>query len=92
MCMHKCVMHFLGNNFLNNHSYVYYISPNFYQLLNCMYLCRDENSVDPDQIGSLLIWICSVLKKKDKSRLSVKVVNTHQLLCTVDYGAQWLSD
>ena len=45
---------------------------------------RDEKCVGPDQVGSWLIWICSVLKKKDKSRLSMKVVNIHQLLCTVD--------
>ena len=41
-------------------------------------------AVDPDQVGSWLIWICSVLKKKDKPMLSMKVVNIHQLLCTVD--------
>ena len=41
-------------------------------------------AVDPDQVGSWLIWICSVLKKKDKPRFSMKVVNIHQLLCTVD--------
>ena len=41
---------------------------------------RDEKCVGLDQVGSWLIWICSVLKKKDKSRLSMKVVNIHQLL------------
>ena len=45
-------------------------------------------AVDPDQVGSWLIWICSVLKKKDKPRLSMKVVNIHQLLCTVDSKIQ----
>ena len=49
-----------------------------------VFTSRDENSVDPDQVGSWLIWICSVLKKKDKPRFSMKVVNIHQLLCTVD--------
>ena len=29
-----------------------------------VFTSRDENSVDPDQVGSWLIWICSVLKKK----------------------------
>ena len=28
--MHKCVMHFLGNNCLNNHKHVYYICLNFF--------------------------------------------------------------
>ena len=49
-----------------------------------VFTSRDENIVDPDQVGSWLIWICSVLKKKDKPRFSMKVVNIHQLLCTVD--------
>ena len=40
--------------------------------------------MDPDQVGSWLIWICSVLKKKDKPRFSMKVVTIHWLLCTVD--------
>ena len=43
-----------------------------------------KNSVGPDQVGSWMIWICSVMKKKDKSRLSMKVVKIQQLLCTVD--------
>ena len=60
--------------------------PNFYQLLYKLHVFtnRDENSVGPDQVGSWLIWICSVLKKKDKTRLSMKVANIYQLLCTVD--------
>ena len=49
-----------------------------------MYLQAEMKTVDPDQVGSWLIWIFSVLKKKDKPRFSMKVVNIHQLLCTVD--------
>ena len=70
---------------MNNYIHVYYISPKFLSVIKLHVITsRDENSVDPDQVGSCLIWICSVLKKKDKSRLSMKVVNSHQLLCTVD--------
>ena len=79
--MHKSVMHLLVRNCLNNHIHVYYISPNFLSVIKLhVFTSRDENSVGPDQVGSWLIWICSVLKKKkDNSRLSVKVVNIHQL-------------
>ena len=45
VCMHKRVMHFLGHNCLNNHIHVYYISPKFYQLLNCMYLQAEMKTV-----------------------------------------------
>ena len=49
-----------------------------------VFTSRDENSVGPDQVGSWLIWIYSLLKKKDKSRHSMEVVNIHQLFFTVD--------
>ena len=76
-------MHFLGHNCLNNIP-VYYISPKFLSVIKLhVFTNRDENSVDPDQVGSWMIWICSVLKKIDKSRLSLKEVNIHQLLCRV---------
>ena len=66
MCMHKCVMHFLGHNCLNNHVHVYYISPKFLSVIKLdVFTNRDENSVGPDQLGSWLIWICSVLKEKN---------------------------
>ena len=77
--MNKCVKHFFGNNCLNNHIHVCYINPKFSSVIKLhVFTSRDENSVSPNQLGSWLIWICSVLKKKDKSRLSMKVVNIHQ--------------
>ena len=73
-------MHILGNTCLNN--LIYHISPKMLLVLKVhVFTSRDEKCVGPDQVGSWLIWICCVLKKKDKSRLSMKVVNIHQLLC-----------
>ena len=75
--MYKFVMHFLGltDNRLNN--LMYCVSPKLLSVIKMLvFISKDENSVGPDQLGS-----CSVLKKKDKSRLSMKVVNIHQLLC-----------
>ena len=43
VCMHKCVMHFSGNNCLNN--LIYYISPKLYWLFNCMYLQAEMKTV-----------------------------------------------
>ena len=64
---------------------IHCISPKFLSAIKLhVFTSRDENRVDPDQVGSWLIWICSVLKKKDKPRISMKVVNIHQLLCRVD--------
>ena len=81
VCMHKCVMHFLGKILYTIHR----ISPKFLSVIKLhVFTSRDENSMDPDRVGSWLIWICCVLKKKDKPRFSMKVVNIHQLLCTVD--------
>ena len=86
VCMHKCVIHLLGNNWLNNLIYtIHCISPKFLSVIKLhVSTSRDENRVDPDQVGSWMILICSVLKKKDKTRFSMKVVNIHQLSCTVD--------
>ena len=68
--MHKCVMHFVGHNCLNNHIHVYYMSLKFLSAIKLhVFTSRDENSVGLDQVGSWLIWNCSVLKKKDKTRL-----------------------
>ena len=64
---------------------MYYISPKFLSI-NKMHVITsgDENSVGPYQLGSWLIWTCSVLKKKeDKSRLSMKVVNIHQCYVSI---------
>ena len=64
VCMHKCVMHFLGHNCLNNHIHVTIFLPNFLSVIKLhVFTSRDENSVGPDQVGSWLIRICSVLKK-----------------------------
>ena len=41
-----------------------------------VFTSRDENSVCPDQLESCSVW----KKKKEKSSLSMKVVNIHQLL------------
>ena len=87
--MHKCVMHFVGltNNRMNN--LMYYLPPSFLSV-NKMHVLksRDENSVGPDKLGSGLIWICNVLKKKKikQSRLSVKEVNIRQLLCKYSHA------
>ena len=78
--MNKCLMHILGNTCLNN--LIYHISPKILLVLKeHVFTSRDENCVGPDQVGSWLIRICCVLKKKDKSRLSMKVVKIRQLLC-----------
>ena len=57
-------MYFLGliNNRMNN--FMYYVSPKFLSI-NKLHVIKsgDEKSVGPDQLGSWLIWICSVLKK-----------------------------
>ena len=107
--MHKCVMHFLRYNCLNNHIHVhvYYISlkilsvikphvftsrdPRLHMTLavggtlntnttTTTTTSRDENSVGPDQLGSWLIGSYSVIMKKDKTRLSMKVVNIHHVM------------
>ena len=64
-CVHaKMCEAFLGNTCLNNHIHVCYISPKFLSVIKLhVFTSRDENSVSPDQLGSWLIWICSVLKK-----------------------------
>ena len=65
VCLHQCVMHFLGHNCLNNLIHVYYIAPKILSVIKLhVFTSRDENSVGPDQVGSLLIWISSALKKK----------------------------
>ena len=62
--------------------FMYYISPKFLSI-NKMHLITsgDENSLDPDQLGSCLIWICS--EEEKKSRLIMKAVTF--ITCIPDF-------
>ena len=85
LCMHKLVMHFLGKKFDRIILYtIHFISP-FLLVIKLpklhVFTNTDENSVGPDQVGS---WVCNVFKNNDKPRFSMKVVNIHQLQCTVN--------
>ena len=65
LSMHKCVMHFLGHNCLNNHIHVSYISPKFLAVIKLhVFTSRNENSEGPDQVGSWLICILQCFEEK----------------------------